>query len=987
MINPAVNKNIDTPNSRAAMAQDQNIVKLINRATNAIKSRGGNLESPVSKAIVNRAIMLYKQGQGKKVVTADAGILATNTYDAATGTYSHAGKTGLTQAEYQASVAAAQAGDGTAGTKTAEELAAEAAEAAEKERLAGMAKQALEGQRKLIVDINTDPTKAVEKATVATINKNAVGATVDESVGKITTPIDLAGTKGEYVQPVETIEPVLTGERKAKALNEFSQTIYQAVADDTYDEKYDLVPPFGEITSQDGVAAQRFQSGLPVDQAVTDKMNALLEGARGTVTTPGYYKEGGPKGIATATDVEKPDDITASKVTTKTATGDIRSSLTGGERDYVTVPLENVKFDPMVFPGGEVPAELEAQLAPTEEEQVKINEVSARFDPQITEANTSVTNFVMSDPPTEEETAELKRLQKVVADLEEQKKVNSDKILEVTFHNPTTGEKITVDRKTAVLSNPPEGFVKGEPEGKFKDGSLESAQGTVSEKAKVTAAQGDAKKITGTGLDKIAQLGTNIFDADGNVIVDKNGEPIKGNFTQIDALDETTKRKLQTEDIYDAEGNLVSKKETLDETGFTDAEQKDVDDTIAKTKAAQIDTGATDKYDAEGNLIRKGDRGYTVQAQLEGLMEDFEGGNTPSWAAGAMRQATATLAARGLGASSTAGQAIVQAAMEAALPIAQADAATIAQFERDNLSNRQQVTVLASQQRAEFLKVEFDQKFQAKVLNAAKISEIANLNFTADQQITLENARLAQTANITNMNAKNAKTMADAAAMATMDLKNLDNKQQAAVQNAKTFLEMDLKNLDNRQEAAMFKAQAITSAILSDTAAENASRQFNASSENQTNQFMANLKTSVDLANAAQKNAISMANAAATNTLDTFNASLKEARAVLENQNGVTIAQSNAVWRQNAETLDTAAQNQVNMESASQANALTTRAVEQIWQQERDIMDYAHREAEALEERNLQILLGDKTLEQYQAIADAEEDTAKATIIADIIFD
>ena len=1011
MINPAVNKNIDTPNSRAAMAQDKNIVSIINKTNKAIEARGGDIKNPASQAIINRAIMLYRQGGVKNIVTANEGTLAT----------------GGTTGDIVGSVISGIANNNNVddSQKSAEELAAEeaekerlaaeeaekerlAAEAAEKERLAAMADKTLEGQRQLIVDINTDPTKAVEKATVATINKNAVGTTVDESVGKITAPIDLAGTKGEYVQPVETIEPVLTGEKKAKALDDIFKTIYQAVADDTYDEKYDLVAPFGEITVQDGIASQKFQAGSPVDQAVTDKMNALLEGARGTVTTPGYYKEGGPKGVATATDVEKPDDITASKVTTKTATGDIRSSLTGGERDYVTVPLENVKFDPIVFPSGEVPAELEAQLAPTEEEQIKINEVSATLQPQIDAAfNTlretetykaylTYNESLGKKLKTEEEKAELDRLNKLVKEtpeykaeqaLRDQLETKKSEILSVTFHNPTTGEKVIVDKKTAILSNPPEGFVKGEPEGKFKDGSLESAQGTVSEKAKVTAAQGNAKKITGTGLDKIAQLGTNIFDADGNVIVDKNGEPIKGNFTQIDALDETTKRKLQTEDIYDAEGNLVSKKETLDETGFTAAEQKDVDDTIAKTKAAQIDTGATDKYDAEGNLIRKGDRGYTVQAQLEGLMEDFEGGNTPSWAAGAMRQATATLAARGLGASSMAGQAIVQAAMESALPIAQADAATIAQFERDNLSNRQQVTVLASQQRAEFLKVEFDQKFQAKVLNAAKISEIANLNFTADQQITLENARLAQTANITNMNAKNAKTMADAAAMATMDLKNLDNKQQAAVQNAKTFLEMDLKNLDNRQEAAMFKAQSITSSILSDTAAENASRQFNASSENQTNQFMANLKTSVDLANAAQKNAISMANAAATNTLDTFNASMKEARAVLENQNGVTIAQSNAVWRQNAETLDTAAQNQVNMESASQANALTTKAVDQIWQQERDIMDYAHREAEALQERNLQLLLGNKTLEQYQAIADAQEDAAKLELAVDIIFD
>jgi hypothetical protein len=90
----------------------------------------------------------------------------------------------------------------------------------------------------------------------------------------------------------------------------------------------------------------------------------------------------------------------------------------------------------------------------------------------------------------------------------------------------------------------------------------------------------------------------------------------------------------------------------------------------------------------------------TVAGQLEGLMTQFEGGATPAWAAGAMRNATATLAARGLGASSMAGQAIIQAAMESAMPIAQADAQTIAGFEAQNLSNRQQSAMLAAQQRA-----------------------------------------------------------------------------------------------------------------------------------------------------------------------------------------------------------------------------------------------------------------------------------------------
>ena len=114
----------------------------------------------------------------------------------------------------------------------------------------------------------------------------------------------------------------------------------------------------------------------------------------------------------------------------------------------------------------------------------------------------------------------------------------------------------------------------------------------------------------------------------------------------------------------------------------------------------------------------------SVKTELDTLMQDFQGGDPPSWAAGAMRNAAAAMAARGLSASSMAGMAIVQAGMEAALPIAQIDA-----------SNKQEMALRNAEQRASFLGMEFDQEFQAKVRNAARISEIANINFTADQQI------------------------------------------------------------------------------------------------------------------------------------------------------------------------------------------------------------------------------------------------------------
>jgi len=99
----------------------------------------------------------------------------------------------------------------------------------------------------------------------------------------------------------------------------------------------------------------------------------------------------------------------------------------------------------------------------------------------------------------------------------------------------------------------------------------------------------------------------------------------------------------------------------------------------------------------------------TVAGQLAILMADFEGGDTPAWAAGSMRAATAAMIQRGLGASSMAGQAIIQAAMESALPIAMADAQTEASFEAQNLSNKQQVQMLRAQQRAAFMGQEFDQ--------------------------------------------------------------------------------------------------------------------------------------------------------------------------------------------------------------------------------------------------------------------------------------
>ena len=393
-------------------------------------------------------------------------------------------------------------------------------------------------------------------------------------------------------------------------------------------------------------------------------------------------------------------------------------------------------------------------------------------------------------------------------------------------------------------------------------------------------------------------------------------------------------------------------------------------------QAGETITGSAVDQAQVGQAFGTGEvQAASVQGELAGLMQQFEGGETPAWAAGSMRAAMATLSARGLGASSLAGQAVIQAAMESALPIAQIDAA-----------NKQQVALFKAEQRAKFLQMDFDQAFQAKVMNAAKVSEIANMNFSAEQQIALENSRAANTMNLQNLNNRQAMVMAEAAALAQMDAANLNNRQQAAVQNAQNFLQMDMANLNNQQQTALFKTQQNISALLTDQAAANAAQQFNASSENQTNQFFANLSASVGQFNAAQMNAMKQFNADEVNSLLEFNSTIQNQREMFNAQNYLVVAQANAQWRQNLNTANTSAANESNMEYARTVNALTLKSLDEIWQRERDLMDYAYNSSENASDRALNLLLADKNLEAVRMELESEEASAKGSLWTKVLF-
>ena len=481
------------------------------------------------------------------------------------------------------------------------------------------------------------------------------------------------------------------------------------------------------------------------------------------------------------------------------------------------------------------------------------------------------------------------------------------------------------------------------------------AQGPISTTAtQIEAAQASPEVQSAIQANQAAQ--TDLTDPRAKVIAAQQTATSVSNVTAAQGnsiqLDNPVQREIQTGEIIDPVANAEKAK------AFTEQVQ-------AATSTA------TDQA--------------TVAGQLAMLTANFDATNPPSWAAGAIRGIQAVMQQRGLGASSIAGQALVQGAIESALPIAQADANTIRTFELQNLSNRQQRAMLAAQQRATFIGQEFDQAFQARVQNSARIADIANRNFTAEQTIALENSRAANTVNLNNLSNRQALVMAEASALAQLDTANLNARQQASVQNANNFLQMDMANLTNEQQTALFNAQAINQSLLTDQAAINASRQFNATSQNQVDQFMANLTNQISQFNATQANAQGQFNAGEANTVGRFNSEVSNQRDQFNAQNQLAIAQNNAVWRREIATADTVAINRANELNAKAVLDVSNQQYDNLWQFYADTMEWAWKSAESELDRINALAVAEVSKEAQEYSANATKSAAGKTALGSMM--
>ncbi len=244
---------------------------------------------------------------------------------------------------------------------------------------------------------------------------------------------------------------------------------------------------------------------------------------------------------------------------------------------------------------------------------------------------------------------------------------------------------------------------------------------------------------------------------------------------------------------------------------------------------------------------------------------------------------------------------------------------------------------------------------------------------------------------------------ADADTYKAMIFQNLNNRQQAAITNANNYFQMDMANLSNRQQASLQNLNVRQNFLLSDQAAQNAARQFNAQSQNQVDQFYSNLSAQINEQNAARsdamnqfataesnkisglnaqnKMAVEKSNADRAAVVNQFNAQLEDQRQRFNVQNQRVIDQSNVEWRRTINTANTTVTNATNQLNAQNLLNMSNFALSSLWQQWRDeaawvnsssekAEDRAHNVAMAALERSTELDLADsnKTSALYQLL-------------------
>ena len=279
----------------------------------------------------------------------------------------------------------------------------------------------------------------------------------------------------------------------------------------------------------------------------------------------------------------------------------------------------------------------------------------------------------------------------------------------------------------------------------------------------------------------------------------------------------------------------------------------------------------------------------TVKGQLSTLQSEVTdalaaGDPMPVWARGAAKATEAAMANRGMSASSMAAEALAEGIMNAAVPIATADAASYKQMIFQNLANNQ----------------------QAAITNAQSYLQMDMKNLSNTQQTSLSNLQARQSFLLSDQAAANAAYQFNATSQNQVNEFYDQLSSTITEQNAVRTDTMNQYAASETNKIAAINANNQVAVNEANAARESAINQFNATVENQRQQFNVNNQREIDQSNAVWRRGINTANTAATNATNQANAQN------LLNLSNWAVSAAWQQWRDEASWVNTAAENDQN---------------------------------------------------------------------------
>ena len=261
------------------------------------------------------------------------------------------------------------------------------------------------------------------------------------------------------------------------------------------------------------------------------------------------------------------------------------------------------------------------------------------------------------------------------------------------------------------------------------------------------------------------------------------------------------------------------------------------------------------------------DEKATVKYQMANLMSDIEEGKPlPAWASPVVRKVQAIMQSRGMGASSMASAAMVQAVMESGMPIATADAQSYARIQLQNLTNEQQTALQNSTILAGMDTANLNSRMTAAVNNAKNFLSMDVANLTNDQQ-----------AKAINYQAKTQAALTDAAADNTRKQVNAKNELQMEEFFAELGSQIDSANANRNAAMEQFNVSE-----------GNAMLTYNQSMRDSRERFNATAKFAIDQSNVTWRRNVNTANTATQNESN---------RIDVQNEYNASMSSLNNLWQ------------------------------------------------------------------------------------------